>query len=62
VEPGLAEMLAEYPTNVLFATDYPHPDGVFPGSTAALLHATEITDVQRRAVLRDNAVLHYRLG
>jgi hypothetical protein len=45
VEPGLAEMLAEYPTNVLFATDYPHPDGVFPGSTAALLHATEITDV-----------------
>jgi predicted TIM-barrel fold metal-dependent hydrolase len=54
-------MLADYPTNVLFATDYPHPDGVFPGSTAALLGATEITDAQRRAILRDNALLHYQL-
>jgi predicted TIM-barrel fold metal-dependent hydrolase len=61
VEPGLPEMLADYPTNVLFATDYPHPDGVFPGSTAALLGATEITDAQRRAILRDNALLHYQL-
>jgi predicted TIM-barrel fold metal-dependent hydrolase len=61
VEPGLAEMLENFPTNVLFATDYPHPDGVFPGSTTALLGATEITDAQRRAILRDNALLQYRL-
>lgn len=61
IEPGLEQMLEDFPTNVLFATDYPHPDGVFPGSTAALLEADEITDDQRRAILRDNAVLHYRL-
>jgi predicted TIM-barrel fold metal-dependent hydrolase len=61
VEPGLPEMLAEFPDNVLFSSDYPHPDGVFPGSTTALLRATEISGAQRRAILRDNAIRHYRL-
>jgi uncharacterized protein len=59
VEPGLAEMLQAFPHNVLFATDYPHPDGVFPGSTAPLLHATGISEGQRRAILRDNALRQY---
>jgi len=61
VEPGLPEMLESYPQNVLFATDYPHPDGVFPGSTGPLLHASAITETQRKAILRDNAVLQYGL-
>jgi uncharacterized protein len=62
VEPGLTDMLESFPHNVLFATDYPHPDGVFPGSTGPLLHATEITDTQRTAILRDNAQQQYRLS
>jgi predicted TIM-barrel fold metal-dependent hydrolase len=61
VEPGLVGMLADYPDNVLFATDYPHPDGIFPGSADALLHAGDIDQAQRRAILRDNAVKFYGL-
>ena len=33
VEPGLAAMLEAYPDSVVFASDYPHADGTFPGST-----------------------------
>jgi predicted TIM-barrel fold metal-dependent hydrolase len=61
VEPGLPAMLEDFPGNVMFSTDYPHPDGVFPGSTANLLGSDAITDDQRRAVLRDNAIRLYAL-
>ncbi len=61
-EPGLEAMLASYPDNVVFASDYPHADGTFPGAAKELLETTLLTDVQRRAVLRDNAVSFYRLG
>ena len=61
VEPGLAAMLDDYPENVVFASDYPHGDGVFPGSTQALLE-TEVLDARRRrAVLTDNARRLYAL-
>ena len=39
VEPGLATMVAAYPDSVVFASDYPHADGTFPGSTKELLGA-----------------------
>lgn len=61
VEPGLEAMLAGYPDNVVFASDYPHADGTFPGATKELLDTDALTDAQRRAVLRDNAVRFYRL-
>jgi uncharacterized protein len=61
-EPGLAAVLQQFPGSVMFATDYPHPDGVFPGSTASLLKAEGLAQEQRRAVLRDNAIRLYELG
>jgi uncharacterized protein len=61
VEPGLDAMLAAYPNNVVFASDYPHADGTFPGSTTGLLATTVLNDEQRRNVLRDTATAFYRL-
>lgn len=61
-EPGLEAMLSAYPANVVFASDYPHADGTFPGAAKELLETTLLTDTQRSAVLRDNAVNFYRLG
>ena len=57
VEPGLAAMVAEYPDSVVFASDYPHADGTFPGSTAG--PARDRRARRRRTcarVLRDNAL------
>ena len=61
VEPGLAAMVAEYPESVVFASDYPHADGTFPGSTKELLESTELDDITARKVLRDNARRLYGL-
>ena len=54
-EPGLAVLLDRFPDNVAFSSDYPHTDGTFPGSTRSLLESDQLNDVQRRAVLNDNA-------
>ena len=61
VEPGLAAMLEAYPESVVFASDYPHGDGVFPGSTAELLETTALSERQRGAVLAGNAQRLYAL-
>lgn len=55
VEPGLAEMIATYPDSVVFASDYPHGDGTFPGSTRDLLETDRLDDDALRRILRDNA-------
>ena len=47
-EPGLEVMLAEYPDSVVFASDYPHADGTFPGSTDALLSGAITSAAARR--------------
>ncbi len=60
-EPGLAVMMDDYPTNVTFASDYPHGDGIFPGSTAELIETTEISSDQRNALLWENAHTLYGL-
>jgi predicted TIM-barrel fold metal-dependent hydrolase len=59
VEPGLAAMLQEYPESVVFASDYPHADGTFPGSTTGLLETDALDAVAVRRVLRDNALRLY---
>jgi uncharacterized protein len=61
VEPGLAVMLDAYPESVVFASDYPHGDGVFPGSTAELAATTALSERQRGAVLSGNARRLYAL-
>lgn len=61
VEPGLAAMLDAYRDCVMFASDYPHGDGVFPGSTRELLESEALDEGQRRQVLCDNARRCYSL-
>jgi len=51
----------EYPDNVLFASDYPHADGTFPGAAKALLDTDLLDDRTRWSVLRDNAIRLYGL-
>ena len=60
-EPGLRAMLDLYPESVVFASDYPHADGTFPGSTAALLETPDLDGATTRRVLRDNARRLYGL-
>jgi predicted TIM-barrel fold metal-dependent hydrolase len=55
VEPGLELALARYPQSVVFASDYPHADGTFPGSTADLLETSVLTTAERTGVLVANA-------
>lgn len=54
-EPGLSTMLDLYPGNVIFASDYPHGDGIFPGSTDELRKTNDLTDAQRQALFWDNS-------
>ena len=61
VEPGLLSVLEAFPDSVMFATDYPHPDGIFPGSTTKLVGTAELSEQQREHVLRDNAARLYGL-
>jgi predicted TIM-barrel fold metal-dependent hydrolase len=60
-EPGLAVMLEAFPGSVVFASDYPHADGTFPGATKELLDTPALDDAARRRVLRDNARRLYAL-
>jgi predicted TIM-barrel fold metal-dependent hydrolase len=47
---------------IVWASDYPHPDAKFPGTTAELYEAIEgLTDEQQRLVAGDNAVALYNL-
>jgi len=54
-EAGLAAMLDAYPETVMFASDYPHGDGIFPGSTRALLGSEALDAKQKRRILAENA-------
>ncbi|NOT53756.1 MAG: amidohydrolase [Deltaproteobacteria bacterium] len=60
VEGSLA-YLAEYvgPDKILWATDYPHPDGFFPGAPAMI--AAQLPEHLRRRVLADSAMQFYKL-
>jgi predicted TIM-barrel fold metal-dependent hydrolase len=60
-EIGVPLYLNLYPDNLIFASDYPHADCTFPGSTKALLDDHELTDAQKRAVLRTNAIRWFDL-
>jgi predicted TIM-barrel fold metal-dependent hydrolase len=46
--------------NVLFNTDYPHPDGTFPWGMQKL-HAQPIPETSKRKILWDNAARAFRL-
>jgi predicted TIM-barrel fold metal-dependent hydrolase len=47
---------------IVWASDYPHPDAKFPGTTDELFEAIEaLTDEQQRLIASDNAVALYQL-
>jgi predicted TIM-barrel fold metal-dependent hydrolase len=54
-EPGLALALDRYPNSVVFASDYPHADGTFPGSTTDLLETKELSADLIERVMRLNS-------
>jgi predicted TIM-barrel fold metal-dependent hydrolase len=61
VEGSLA-VLAEYlgPHKILWATDYPHPDGFFPGAPRMI--AEKLPEQARRQVLAESAIQFYKLS
>jgi predicted TIM-barrel fold metal-dependent hydrolase len=60
-EPGLDAFVREYPDNVIFASDYPHADGTFPGAAKALMDTDLLDDATKWRVLRENAIRLYGL-
>lgn len=61
VEPGLEAMLSHYPDSVVFASDYPHGDGVFPGATTELIQTPLLDAESRDRILFRNARRLYSL-
>jgi predicted TIM-barrel fold metal-dependent hydrolase len=59
MEPGLALALRRYPASIVFASDYPHADGTFPGSTKELLETDELSPDELRSVMVTNAERFY---
>jgi len=49
--------------NVMWGSDFPHPDGIWPDSQEFLTRElTSVSDEARRKIVRDNALKLYRLG
>ena len=44
---------------ILWATDYPHPDGFFPGAPAMI--AEKLSEENKRKVLAESAIQFYKL-
>ncbi len=59
---GSLRHLVDYvgPTKILWATDYPHPDGFFPGAPAQI--AEKLPEEYRRKVLAEGAMQFYGLS
>jgi len=59
---GNLTYLVDYlgPHKILWATDYPHPDGFFPGAPAQI--AEKLPESQRRTVLAESAMQFYNLS
>ena len=47
---------------IMYASDYAHWDCEFPNSVRAIAERDELTDTQKRKILRDNALSCYRLA
>jgi predicted TIM-barrel fold metal-dependent hydrolase len=56
-------VLADYigPNKILWATDYPHPDGFFPGAPAMIANRPELSAETKRGVLAGGAKAFYDL-
>jgi len=61
---GALDVLADYigPNKILWATDYPHADGFFPGAPAMISRRTALSTATKSGVLAGGAMRFYRLG
>jgi uncharacterized protein len=50
--PQVLQLLGD--DNIVFASDYPHPDGIFPGVVAALSERSDLSDVAKIKILATN--------
>jgi predicted TIM-barrel fold metal-dependent hydrolase len=59
---GSLSYLADYlgPHKILWATDYPHGDGFFPGAPAMI--AAKLSEKNKRKVLAESAIQFYKLS
>jgi uncharacterized protein len=60
---GSLSVLADYigPHKILWATDYPHPDGFFPGAPELIAKRTELSAETKREILAGGAMRFYAL-
>ena len=56
----LAECIG--PHKILWATDYPHPDGFFPGAPEMIRSRPELSEATKRAILGGGAKGFYKLA
>jgi predicted TIM-barrel fold metal-dependent hydrolase len=61
---GCLSVLAEYigPHKILWATDYPHPDGFFPGAPQLITSRPELSEATKREILAGGAKRFYGLA
>src|SRR5207244_4191242 len=61
---GSLSVLADYigPHKILWATDYPHPDGFFPGAPKLIADRRELSPETKRQILAGGAKGFYRLS
>ncbi len=60
---GSLSVLADYigPHKILWATDYPHPDGFFPGAPKLIADRPELSAETKRQILAGGAMGYYGL-
>jgi predicted TIM-barrel fold metal-dependent hydrolase len=51
--PAVISLLGD--DGILFASDYPHPDGIFPGVVSALAERSDLSPASKQKILRTNA-------
>ena len=59
-EHGLPYVIEQFGADmILFASDYPHWDGLFPHAVSTIKHRKDITDNAKQKILSDNAKRFY---
>jgi len=60
VLPGIIDAIGD--DTIIFASDYPHPDGIYPGVVAELADRDDLSEVSKAKILGSNAVRLYSLS
>ena len=60
---GALDVLADYigPNKILWATDYPHADGFFPGAPAMISRRPGLSEATKHGILAGGAMGFYGL-